>query len=85
MEFIKNGVFFLQFVNIGILIPLAGYNAVNPKLRVLLNGKFREIDNVWVSDIGMLMTITLCITSTILPVLGSIIGGLIRRCKRSRD
>jgi len=67
------------------LIPLAGYNAVNPTIRKVFNGKYRELDNVWVSDIGMLMTITLSLNATALPLLGSLVGGLVRRCKRSKD
>jgi len=71
-------------MNIGILIPLAGYNAVNDSMSVF-DGKYREFDNEWVSDIGFLMTITLFLNSTMLPLLGASVGALVRNCKRSKD
>jgi len=85
MEFTKNGVFFLQFFNIGVLIPLAGYNAVSDGWRKVFNGSYRDFNNEWVQDIGFLMTITMFLNTTMLPLLGASVGALVRNCKRSKD
>jgi len=72
MEFIKNGVFFLQFFNIGILVPLAGYNALSDGWRTIFDGSYREFDNKWVADIGFLITMTCFLNTTLLPIIAAV-------------
>lgn len=88
MGFIKNGVFLVQFINIGILIPLAGFNASQQKSQLVksfFSGDYRELNNEWISDIGVLFTVTMLITTTLIPFIGFFCGLGCRSCKHARD